>query len=67
MMETITLANTITNASNTVLDGKGHQVIISRGNTVRVSFCHALTALGQKKATFCQERGSENAGDPECY
>jgi hypothetical protein len=35
---TITLASTITNVSNTRLDGSGHQVTISGGNAVRV-FC----------------------------
>src|ERR1022692_2861574 len=35
---TITLTSTITNALDTVLDGSGHQVTISGGNTVSV-FC----------------------------
>ena len=33
---TITLSNTILIATSTVLDGSGHQVIVSGGNTVRV-------------------------------
>ena len=35
---TITLANTITNETDTVLDATGHQVTISGGNSVRVFY-----------------------------
>src|ERR1017187_10527875 len=35
---TITLARTITNALDTVLDGSGHQITISGGNSVRVFY-----------------------------
>jgi hypothetical protein len=42
---TITLADSITNATDTILDARGRQVTISGGNAVRVFYVNTNTAL----------------------
>ena len=42
---TITLANTISISANTVLDGSGHQVTISGGNSIRVFYVNPNIAF----------------------
>src|ERR1022692_2160947 len=42
---TITLASTISNSVNTVLDATGHQITISGSNTVRVFYVSTNVAL----------------------
>ena len=49
---TISLANTITIAASTVLDGSGHQVTISGSNPVRVFEVPANASLGLVNLTI---------------
>ena len=56
---TITLANTITNESDTVLDASDHQVTISGGNAVRVLFVNTNTALTLVNLTIANGRSDK--------
>jgi len=56
---TITLANTITNESDTVLDASGHQVSISGGNAVRALFVNTNTALTLVNLTMANGRSDK--------
>jgi hypothetical protein len=49
---TITLANTISNAVNTVLDATGHQITISGSNAVRVFYVGTNVALTLSNLTI---------------
>ena len=59
---TITLASTITNAVNTVVDGTGHQVRISGGNAGRVFWVGAGATLALVNLTIANGAGSGGAG-----
>jgi hypothetical protein len=59
---TIALANTITNRTNTVLDGSGHQVTISGGNAVRVFYVPTNTSLTLSALAIADGWSEKGAG-----
>jgi hypothetical protein len=59
---TITLGDTISNTFDTVLDGSGHQVTISGGNTVRVFYVNTNVTLTVINLTIANGGSSNGAG-----
>ena len=59
---TITLASTITNAEDTVLDANGHVVTISGGNAVRVFYVNTNVHLTLSNLTIADGRSDMGAG-----
>ncbi len=55
---TITLTNTITIATNTVLDGTGHQVVISGGNAVPVFYVSSNVTFSVANLTIANGLGT---------
>lgn len=60
--DTITLAVTITNTADTVLDGSGHQITISGGDTVRVFTVATNVSLGVVNLTIANGFGGAGGG-----
>jgi hypothetical protein len=58
----ITLAETLTIASDTILDGSGHQVTISGGNTVRVFYVATNLNFKVVNLTIANGRSDSGAG-----
>jgi hypothetical protein len=59
---TITLANTITNASDTTLDGSGHQITISGNSACRVIFLNTNVNSTLLNLTIAEGRSDTGAG-----
>ncbi len=59
---TITLANTITNALDTVLDGEGHQIIISGNSACRVFFVNSNVNFTVLNLTIANGQSDNGAG-----
>ena len=59
---TIALASTLTNATDLVVDGTGHQVTISGGNAVRVFWVSTNTTLSLVKLTIANGASSGGTG-----
>jgi hypothetical protein len=59
---TITLAGTITNSANTVLDAAGHQIIISGGNVVRVFYVNTNSTLTLLNVTVANGAATSGGG-----
>lgn len=59
---TITLANTISNSLNTVLDGTGHEITISGGSNVRVYYVATNVALTLTNLTIANGAAINGAG-----
>lgn len=59
---TFTLANTISNSLDTVLDGTGHQITISGSNTVRVFFVNTNVSFTLLNLTVANGRSTNGAG-----
>src|SRR4051812_44750803 len=53
---TIVLSSTLQIATNTVLDGTGHNVVLSGGNQVRVLFVATNVSLTMKNLTIANGR-----------
>jgi hypothetical protein len=59
---TITLANTITNSTDVILDGSGHGVVIAGSNGVRVFWVGTNTSLGLVNLTITSGQVPSGAG-----
>ena len=59
---TITLANTISNLLNTVIDGSGHQITISGGNAVRVFYVATNVNFTVVNLTVANGQSTDGAG-----
>lgn len=59
---TITLANTITNETDIVLDGTGHQITISGGNSVRVFYVNSNVTFTVRNLTVANGSSAKGAG-----
>src|ERR1035438_8665037 len=59
---TITLANTISNSLNTVIDGSGHQITISGGNAVRVFYVATNVSFTVINLTIANGQSTDGAG-----
>lgn len=57
---TITLASTLTNSLDTVLDASGHQITLSGGDAVRVFYVPANITLSLNNLTIAQGRSTNN-------
>jgi hypothetical protein len=57
---TITLASTITNALDTMLDATGHQITISGGDTVRVFYVQTNVTFTVTSLTIAHGRSTNN-------
>ena len=62
---TITLAATITNTADAVLDGSGHQVTISGGDAVRVFCVTTNVSFEVINLSDCAWFGPERRRDPQ--
>ena len=63
---TIYLAATISNTLDTVLDGSGHQVTISGGNTVRIFYVATNVQFSAANLTFANGFGTAGAAILNC-